>query len=59
MLRPTGTYQRAYRAECFEGLFRDEGSIEAEEEDGRVGQHSAQDDEVVHVGTRHLDQPGG
>lgn len=45
----THGWHMAYRAECLEGLFRDEGSIEAEEEDGCIGQHPAEDDEVVHV----------
>ena len=36
-----------------------QGAIQAKEEDGGVGQHSSQNDEVVHVGTGHLDQSVG
>ena len=53
----TGMGRMTYRAKGFEGLFRDEGPIEAKEEDGCVGKHSSEDDEVVHVWTGHLDQP--
>lgn len=53
----TGTSRKTYSAKCFEGLFRDKGSIKAKEKDGCIGEHSSQDDEVVHVWTRHLYQP--
>lgn len=46
-----------YSAKCFEGLFRDKGSIQAKEKDGCVGEHSSEDDEVVHIRARHLYQP--
>lgn len=53
----TGTSRKTYSAKCFEGLFRDKGSIKAKEKDWCIGEHSSQDDEVVHVWTRHFYQP--
>lgn len=46
---------------CAEGLelfVGDEASVQTEQEDGGVGQHASQDDQVVHIRTGHLDQPG-
>lgn len=40
-----------YSAKGFEGLFRDKGSIKAKEEDGCIGKHSSEDDEVIHIRT--------
>lgn len=46
---------RTHRAEGFEFFVRDEGPIEAEEEYGGVGQHSSEDNQVVHIRAGHLD----
>lgn len=47
-----------HRAEGLELLVGDEASVQTKEEDGGVGQQASEDDQVVHVGTGHLDQPG-
>lgn len=44
-----------HRAEGFKLFVGDEPSVQAEQEDGGVGEHPPQDDEVVHVRTGHLD----
>lgn len=47
--------QETHRAESLELFIRDKTSIQTKEEDGGVGQHAPQDDQVVHVWTGHLD----
>ena len=47
-----------HRAESLKLLVGNEASVQAEEEDGGVGQHAPQDDQVVHVGTGHFDHSG-
>lgn len=47
-----------HRAEGLELLVGDKASVQTKEEDGGVGQQASEDDQVVHVGTGHLDQPG-
>lgn len=47
-----------HRAEGLKLLVGDEASVQTKEEDGGVGQQASEDDQVVHVGTGHLDQPG-
>ena len=47
-----------HRAESLKLLVGDEAPVQTEEEDGRIGQHAPQDDQVVHVGTGHLDHSG-
>lgn len=37
---------------------RDKATIQTKEEYRGVGQHASQDDQVVHVWTGHLNQPG-
>lgn len=54
----TSVLSGTHRAEGLELLVGDEASVQTEEEDGGVGQQASQDDQVVHVGTGHLDQPG-
>lgn len=44
-----------HRAESLKLFIRDKTSIQTKEEDGGVGQHAPQDDQVVHVWTGHLD----
>ncbi len=33
------------------------GSVQTKEENGGVWQHAPQNDQVIHIGTRHFDQP--
>lgn len=51
-------FRGTHSAEGLELFVRDETSIQTEQEDGGVGQHASQDDQVVHIRTGHLDQPG-
>lgn len=44
-----------HSAQGLESLVWDKRAIQAKEEDGRVGQHASQDDQVVHVRTGHFD----
>lgn len=53
----TGTCRMTYGAKCFEGLFRHKGSIKAKEKYRCIGEHPSEDNEVVHIWTRHLYQP--
>lgn len=46
---------RTHSAEGLKLLVRDETSVQAEQEDGGVGEHASENDQVVHVGTGHLD----
>ena len=50
-------YKYAHSAEGLKLLVGDEGAIQAEEEDGGVGEHPAEDDQVVHVRAGHLYHP--
>lgn len=43
------------RAQSLKLFIRDETSIQTKEEDGGIGQHAPQDDQVVHIRTGHLD----
>ena len=47
--------RRAYRAEEWKDVFRDEAAVETEQKDTRVRQHASGQDDVIHVRTRHLD----
>lgn len=47
---------RTYSAEGLKLLVRDETSIQTKQEDGGVGEHATEDDQVVHVGTGHFYQ---
>lgn len=51
-------FRGTHSAEGLELFVGDETSIQAKQEDGGVGQHASQDDQVVHIWTGHLDQPG-
>lgn len=53
-----GPNRETHRAESLELLIGDKASVQPKEEDGGVGQHAPQDDQVVHVRTGHLDEPG-
>lgn len=44
-----------HSAEGLKLFVRDETSIQAKQEDRSVGEHASEDDQVVHVGTGHLD----
>lgn len=55
----SGEEGKTHRAEGLELLVGHEAAVQAEEEDGGVGQQASQDDQVVHVGAGHLDQPVG
>lgn len=43
------------RADVREGVDAGQAGVEAEEDDAGVGQHAADDDQVVELRTRHLD----
>lgn len=47
-----------HSAEGLKLFVRDKTSIQAKQEDGGVGEHASEDDQVVHVGTGHLDKSG-
>lgn len=47
-----------HSAEGLKLFVRDETSIQTKQEDRGVGQHASQDDQVVHIRTGHLYQPG-
>lgn len=44
-----------HRAQSLKLFIRDETAIQTKEEDGGIGQHAPQDDQVVHIWTGHLD----
>lgn len=44
-----------HSAEGLKLFVRDKTSIQAKQEDRGVGEHASEDDQVVHVGTGHLD----
>lgn len=49
---------RSSRADVRKGLFAGQVRVESEEDDRHVGQDAADDDQIVHVGRRHLDLSG-
>lgn len=51
--------KETHSAEGLELFVRNKTSIQTKQEDGGVGEHASQDDQVVHVGTGHLNQSEG